>query len=135
MLQSIVSTLELVMELVNPRNAKIAVFNGNYLIFSGLVPTWAAMSFFKSPTVSSSLHFTRTFFPNRSLQITSIMALVTVDCVESCSGVSSVKLPFGFVAGRIYISVMRTRQNCSSTGSHFCNSKKRKKPTRFTWLP
>ncbi len=42
-------------------------------IFSGLVPVCAATSFFKSPMVSSSLHFTRIFFPRRSLRITSIM--------------------------------------------------------------
>lgn len=40
-------------------------------ILSYLVPVCAAMSFFKSPTVSSGLHFTRTFFPNRSLQVIS----------------------------------------------------------------
>ena len=42
-------------------------------IFSGLVPTCAAINFFRSPMVSSSLHFTLTFFPSRSLQITSII--------------------------------------------------------------
>ena len=41
--------------------------------FSGRVPSWAAASFFKSPMVSSSLHFTRTFFPSRSFKTTSIM--------------------------------------------------------------
>ena len=44
-------------------------------IFSGLVPTCAAMSFLRSPMVSSSFTLTRTFFPSRSLQMTSIMAL------------------------------------------------------------
>lgn len=43
------------------------------LIFSARVPVWAATSFFKSPIVSSSLHFTRTFFPRRSLSTTSII--------------------------------------------------------------
>ena len=37
------------------------------------VPVWAAISFFKSPMVSSVLHLTRTFFPRRSLQTTSII--------------------------------------------------------------
>ena len=44
-------------------------------IFSGLVPTCAAMSFLRSPMVSSSFTLTRTFFPSRSLQMISIMAL------------------------------------------------------------
>ena len=42
-------------------------------IFSGLVPVCAEISFFKSPTVSSGLHFTRIFFPRRSLHMTSII--------------------------------------------------------------
>ena len=41
-------------------------------IFSGLVPVCAATSFSRSQMVSSSLHFTRIFFPRRSLGITSI---------------------------------------------------------------
>lgn len=40
-------------------------------IFSHLVPVCAAINFFKSPIVSSGLHLTRTFFPRRSLQVTS----------------------------------------------------------------
>ena len=39
-------------------------------IFSGRVPVCAASSFFRSPTVSSSLHLTRIFFPSRSLHMT-----------------------------------------------------------------
>ena len=41
------------------------------LLFIYLVPVCAATSFFKSPMVSSSLHFTRTFFPRRSLTVIS----------------------------------------------------------------
>lgn len=40
-------------------------------ILSQRVPVCAAISFFRSPIVSSGLHLTRTFFPNRSLQVTS----------------------------------------------------------------
>lgn len=53
-------------------NIVIEISNLN-LIFSGRVPTCAAINFFRSPIVSSSLHFTRTFFPRRSLQMTSII--------------------------------------------------------------
>nr|XP_037269720.1 uncharacterized protein LOC119161383 [Rhipicephalus microplus] len=42
-------------------------------ILSHRVPVCAAMSFFRSPIVSSSLHFTRTFFPSRSLHVISII--------------------------------------------------------------
>lgn len=42
-------------------------------IFSARVPNCAAANFLRSPTVSLELHLTLTFFPNRSLRITSIM--------------------------------------------------------------
>ena len=52
--------------------------NHYYRIFSGLVPVCAATNFFKSPMVSSSLHFTRIFFPKRSFKITSIICILLV---------------------------------------------------------
>lgn len=42
-------------------------------ILSDRVPVCAATSFFRSPMVSSSLHFTLTFFPSRSFSTTSII--------------------------------------------------------------
>jgi len=42
-------------------------------IFSDFVPVWAAISFLRSPIVSSPLHLTRIFFPNRSLHVISII--------------------------------------------------------------
>ena len=50
-------------------------FGTTHRIFSGLVPVCAATNFFKSPMVSSSLHFTRIFFPSRSFKTTSIMTI------------------------------------------------------------
>uniref|UniRef100_A0A6B0U819 Putative eukaryotic translation initiation factor 6 eif-6 n=1 Tax=Ixodes ricinus TaxID=34613 RepID=A0A6B0U819_IXORI len=43
-------------------------------ILSHLVPVCAAISFLRSPTVSSELHFTRTFLPSLSLQVISIIS-------------------------------------------------------------
>ncbi|XP_022648694.1 uncharacterized protein LOC111260866 [Varroa jacobsoni] len=42
-------------------------------ILSYRVPVCAAISFFRSPTVSSDLHLMRTFLPSRSLHVTSII--------------------------------------------------------------
>lgn len=39
------------------------------------IPVCAATSFFKSPTVSDGLHFTRIFLPRRSFRITSIIRI------------------------------------------------------------
>lgn len=52
--------------------------------FSGRVPSWAAANFFKSPMVSSSLHFTRIFLPNLSFSTTSIMIACVVSDVGFC---------------------------------------------------
>ena len=55
----------------------------HYRIFSGLVPVCAATNFFKSPIVSSSLHFTRIFFPKRSFKITSIICIIILSSSSS----------------------------------------------------
>ncbi|CAL8999540.1 unnamed protein product [Prunus brigantina] len=76
-------------------------------ILSARVPVWAATSFFRSPMVSSSLHFTRTFFPSLSFSTTSIIfffckvsspkapdpypEFLWIGCLWSCRGAKQLK--------------------------------------------
>ena len=81
--------------------------------FSGAVPVWAAISFFRSPTVSSGLHFTRTivsfrhapFRPRRSFASTSIIRILVIWRRSATSG----HIAAVFLYGGVYLKLQ-----CSS---------------------